>query len=454
MLHANPIACSEFGQTPTALEFFNEHNIDEIASRYPLGRDYLHELRVVASVLPFRVNSHVVDNLIDWSRVPDDPVFKIVFPRREMLPAFAFEVMSNLVRRGATKSELHAAAQWIRGHLNPHPAGQLELNRPRTETNDVINGLQHKYRRTLLFFPSEGQTCHSFCSFCFRWAQFVGDQSLKLQMSDRNVLIDYVDAHRELTDILVTGGDPMIMKAAAIERHVQAFLTPEMDHIRNIRFGTKALTFWPFRFTTAPDAEQVLNCFRQLVRAGKHVAIMAHVNHWQEIDNPYAREAIARIQDTGAVIRTQTPFLRGINDDADVCATMWTRQVELGIIPYYMFVARDTGAKSCFDVPLAHAFSVFKTAFAAVSGLARTVRGPSMSTVRGKIEVNNVVSINGKKYFALRYLQARDAADDYSMFFAEYCEKATWIDELKIVDLSGDAPRGQDSMALSFGGSW
>lgn len=424
------------GEAPR-IRFFTEKDLGEIQSRFNLDEEYVRDLRVVSSVLPFRINNHVLDNLIEWENAPDDPIFRIVFPHREMLSAAAYRTMSRLIGENAPRAIIHAAARRIRGELNPHPGGQLEQNRPLGPDDRPINGLQHKYRNTLLLFPPEGQTCHSFCTFCFRWAQFVGEPSMTQRLSGREVLGEYVRAHPELTDILVTGGDPMIMKAATLERYVDDFLSPALNHVRNIRFGTKALTFWPFRFTRDADADRILACFRRLVDGGKHVAIMAHVNHWRELDNPHAEEAVSRIRQTGAVIRSQTPFLRGINDDPATCAMNWSRQVELGIIPYYMFVARDTGAKSHFDIPLARAFDVFKRAYSSVSGLARTVRGPSMSVAEGKLEISGIVRIDGRKLFVLRFLQARDEADSYRMMLANYCEKATWIDELDIVDLAG-----------------
>ena len=89
-----------------------------------------------------------------------------------------------------------------------------------------------------------------------------------------------------------------------------------------------------------------------------------------------------------------------INDDADMWAKMWQKQVSLGCIPYYMFVVRDTGAQQYFGVPLVKAEKIFRTAFRKVSGLARTVRGPSMSATPGKVHVLGVSEINGQKVMA------------------------------------------------------
>lgn len=109
---------------------------------------------------------------------------------------------------------------------------------------------------------------------------------------------------------------------------------------------------------------------------------------------------------------------------------MWTEQVRLGLIPYYMFVARDTGSKSFFEVPLAKSWEIYRDAIAAVSGIARTVRGPSMSAAPGKVQVLGVNKVNGEKVFMLRFLQCRNPDLTNIPFFAKYDNKATWLDEL------------------------
>lgn len=399
--------------------------------RYGIGDDDLFTMRVISSVLPFRTNRYVAEHLIDWDRIPEDPIYQLVFPQRDMLAEGDFRRIADLMVRDAPKEEVDRAAAEIRGGLNPHPAGQRELNIPSGD-GTVFEGLQHKYRETVLFFPSKGQTCHAYCTFCFRWAQFVGDSELKISSKDAAHLYSYLAAHPEVSDLLVTGGDPMIMKTRVIERYLRPILDdPALGHVRNIRFGTKALGFWPHRFIHDNDADDLLRFLEEIVRSGRHVAIMAHFNHWQELRTNVVREAIRRIRDTGAVIRSQAPLLDHINNDPDVWARMWRTQVGLGIIPYYMFVERDTGAKRYFEVPLARGWEVFRQAVRQVSGLGRTVRGPSMSATPGKVEVLGVREVAGERVFVLRFLQGRDPEWVDQPFFAKYDPKATWLNQLE-----------------------
>jgi KamA family protein len=378
-------------------------------------------VRAVSTVLPFRTNEYVVDSLIDWSAGDDDPIFRLTFPQAGLLAPPDLERLTDLLRRDAS-AELARAVREIRERLNPHPDGQRELNMPRP-------GLQHKYAETLLVFPSQGQTCHAYCTYCFRWPQFVGQPDLRMATNDVDGFVGYLRAHPEITDVLVTGGDALVMSAELLGRWVDAALT--VDTVRTIRLGTKALSFWPYRFVTDPDADDLMRVFERVVASGRHLAVMAHFSHPREVAPAIVASAIRRIRATGAVIRCQAPLIRGINDDASIWADLWTVTTGLGVVPYYMFVERETGPKDWFAVPLARAHEIFRDAYARVSGLARTVRGPVMSATPGKVVVDGVATVAGQEVFVLRFLQARDPALVGRPFFAEYDPTATWFTDLK-----------------------
>ncbi len=386
-------------------------------------------MKAVASVLPFRVNNYVVDHLIDWSDIPNDPLYQLTFPQPEMLSLPGFSKMYGLVRRGAGFGEIKAAARKIQYQLNPHPAGQLALNVPRID--DVpIPGLQHKYRETVLFFPAAGQTCHAYCTYCFRWPQFAGIDELKFAGREAATLVAYVRAHPELRTVLFTGGDPMVMNARNLRRYIEPLLDPALEHITTIRIGTKSPAYWPFRFVTDSDADEVLRLFEDIRQAGRHIAVMAHYSHPREMATEIAQEALRRIRGTGASVRCQAPLVRHVNDSAETWSALWREQVRQGAIPYYMFVERDTGPKDYFSVPLVRAWEIFREAYTQTSGLGRTVRGPSMSATPGKVLVSGVTTIKGEAVFVLRFLQARDPDWVGRPFFAKFDSRATWLDDL------------------------
>ncbi len=360
--------------------------MDDIPQLGRLSEARLLAMRALAHVLPFRTNSYVVEELIDWNDIPDDPIFQLTFPQPGMLEPADLAEVTSLVRAGASSRQIRPVADEIRLKLNPHPAGQLEHNVPRLE-GTPLPGLQHKYKETVLFFPGRGQTCHAYCTYCFRWAQFVGMDGLKFAQRETETFHRYLRRHTEVTDVLFTGGDPLVMRAWHLRAYIEPLLGPRLEHIRHIRIGSKALAFWPYK--------------------------------------------IERIRSTGAVIRTQAPLVRHINDSANTWADLWRTQVRLGLVPYYMFVERDTGPKGYFEVPLADAHDIFRRAFRQVSGLARTVRGPSMSATPGKVVVLGTQQVKGEKVFILSFLRGRHREWVGRPFFAKFDPRATWLDQLK-----------------------
>jgi L-lysine 2,3-aminomutase len=400
-----------------------------IAHRYGLPDAEVRAIRLHAMVLPFRVNSYVLDELIDWAEVPEDPIYQQVFPQPGMLPRADLALLAEQAGPNGSTEGLRSVVAAVRAQLNPHPAGQLELNVPRSG-GQRLAGIQHKYTQTVLYFPAQGQTCHAYCTYCFRWAQFVGDQDLRFAASDPGQLVDHLREHPDASDVLVTGGDPMIMSTMRLRAHLEPLL--EVPSVATIRIGTKSLAYWPARFTTDSDADDLLRLFDKVIASGRTLAVMAHVSHPRELSTDTAREAIGRIRSTGAVIYCQAPVMAHVNDHPTTWATMWRAQLALGAVPYYMFVARDTGPQAYFKVPLDRAWSIFNTAYTALPGLARTVRGPVLSTTPGKVLVDHAdTTPDGQTALHLRFVQARDPRLVGRPFRAHMPQGAAWLDELQ-----------------------
>lgn len=416
---------------PRKMKFYGLRDIDEIPQLKILSKEELFNIKVVSNVLPFRVNNYVVEDLIDWNNVPEDPIFQLTFMQKDMLTEAQFNKMAAvLMKSDPLAEEVKQTAEEIRNELNPHPAGQMLYNVPKID-DEPVPGVQHKYRETVLIFPSTGQTCHSYCTFCFRWAQFVGMTDLKFATDESKRFQDYLKEQTDVTDVLFTGGDPMIMSAKNLTVYIEPLLEPEFDHIQNIRIGTKSVAYWPYKFVTDRDSDDTLRLFEKVVKSGKHLAIMGHYNHWVELSTDIAQEAISKIRDTGAQIRTQSPLVKHVNDDPAVWARMWKDQVSLGLIPYYFFVERNTGAEEYFAIPLYRAYEIYREAIRGLSGLCRTVRGPSMSALPGKVVVDGITEINGEKVFVLNMLQGRNPDWVKRPFFAKYDENAKWLNDLK-----------------------
>ncbi len=339
---------------------YTAKHLDELTARAGLDAGQRLAIRAVATVLPFRTNAYVVEQLIDWDAAPDDPIYRLVFPQADMLPEADVAAIARLLASGAPDGEVRAAAHQVRMRLNPHPAGQLALNIPDLD-DEPVPGIQHKYPETVLVFPKQGQTCHAYCTYCFRWAQFVDEPGLKMATADVDRVIAYLRTHTEVTSVLFTGGDPMIMGAPVLRRYLEPLLDAELDHIESIRIGTKSLAYWPQRFVSDPDADDTLRLFEEVAEKGRTLAFMAHFSHPPELEPELVGEAVRR----------------------------------------------------------------------SVSGLCRTVRGPSMSATPGKVCVDGVVEVAGEKVFALHLIQARDPELVGRPFFARFDPGAVWLSDLE-----------------------
>lgn len=414
----------------TRFEAYGPSKLDEILKRFPVPEGLAETIRLFSLVLPFRVNEYVLTELIDWANVPADPIFQLVFPQDGMLTKEDEHDLARAATGAGRRAELPAVVRRIRQRLNPHPSGQLELNVP-TLGGDELGGLQHKYRHTVLYFPQQGQTCHTYCTYCFRWAQFVGEKDLRFAVKEADQLVAYLREHPEVTDVLVTGGDPMVMSAERLRVHLEPLLA--IPTVRTIRIGTKSVAYWPQRFVTDADADAVLRLYEDVVASGRTLSVMAHYSHERELATDVAGQAVGRILATGARMYCQSPLIAHVNDDPGALAGLWSTELALGAVPYYMFVARDTGPHDYFKVPLARAHELFSGAYGQLPGLARTIRGPVMSATPGKVVVDGTVELGGQRLFQLRFLQARRPGLTGRPFFAQYSPDAAWLDELELL---------------------
>ena len=200
------------------------------------------EIEVVGNILPFKTNNYVVDNLIDWNEPLVDPMFILTFPQKDMLKRSHYDEVATAIKNGSDKKTIQSIANKIRYQLNPHPAGQMEHNIPQLKDGTKLYGMQHKYKETILFFPSQGQTCHAYCTFCFRWPQFVGIEELKFASQEIDLLTAYLKEHQEVSDVLFTGGDPLIMKSQILSKYIDSLLDADLPNLKTIRIGTKSLS--------------------------------------------------------------------------------------------------------------------------------------------------------------------------------------------------------------------
>jgi KamA family protein len=406
---------------------YTNTTIDKTPQFMKLPRDKRHELEVLLHVFHFKTNNYVVNELIDWENYANDPIFTLNFPRKEMLDENEFNLLSQLIKNRSAGEVIDNYASKIKSQLKPrHPpqaTNLLQLSEP-----GGITGLYHQYPQTLLAFTAGAKTCHAYCMYCYRWMAFAFDD-IQFNYCEPHVPAEYLRSHPDISDVLFTGGDALHMTATELKRYITPLL--EIDSVRTIRLGTRILTWWPYRFVTDHDADELLAFFEFIIAKGKHLALMAHISHPRELMTNAVQQAIRRIRSTGAVIRCQCPVVKRLNDSKVVWIALLQREMLLGLIPYYMFITSSKTSNPVFTIPLATALQIYQDAQRALSGLAKTLRGPVMTNGPFKILIDGIADIDNEKVFVLKILQSSDANLIGKILFAQHDDTALDFDQLK-----------------------
>ena len=282
-------------------------------------------------------------------------------------------------------------------------------------TNYAVPGCQHKYESTALLLVSE--VCGAYCRFCFRKRLFRNDvHETSLDVSSG---IQYISEHPEINNVLLTGGDSLMLSASKIDQILRQLR--DIPHVRIIRFGSKLPAFNPMRIY---EDEQLLETLAKYSTPTSRIYVMAHFNHPREL-TAEAYQAIAALQKAGVIMVNQTPILAGINDSPMVLAELFNKLSWAGVTPYYVFQNRPVAGNAAFVVPFAEAYQIIEEAKAQTSGLGKRVKYV-MSHASGKIEVLAVQ--DGKIY--LKYHQARNKADFGRFMTFDLRPQDAWFDDL------------------------
>ncbi|TJY42588.1 KamA family radical SAM protein [Cohnella pontilimi] len=333
-------------------------------------------LKKVTEKFVFRLNDYYL-NLIDWSD-PDDPIRRLVIPNA---------------------NELQEYGRWDASD---------------EDTNYVVKGCQHKYDTTALLLVSE--VCGAYCRFCFRKRLFRTD--VKEAMPDIQAGLDYIAQTPQINNVLLTGGDPLILATPKIRGILEALRS--IEHVKIIRIGSKMPLFNPMRIY---EDEELLDTIRTYSTEEKRIYVMAHVNHPREI-TPEARKCFKALYDAGAIVVNQTPVLKGINDDPAVLGELLDRLSWAGVTPYYFFVNRPVAGNRGFVLTLEEVYRIVEEAKSRTSGLGKRIK-LCMSHTSGKIEI---LAIDGGKAY-LKYHQSRDR--NYGKLMVLDCPSdAAWFDDL------------------------
>jgi len=334
----------------------------------------------VAERYAFKANEYYL-GLVNWDE-PDDPIRHLIVPHPDEL------------------------ADW----------GQLDASNE--AANRVARGVQHKYRDTVLLLCN--QTCGGFCRYCFRKRLFIRGNDEVSRNVDAG--LDYIEQHDEVTNVLLTGGDPLMLGTPRLLDIIERLR--EIPHVRIIRIGSKMPAFNPWRILDDGDLVRGLARFS---RPENRIYLMAHFDHPQELTEP-AVASLDRLIRAGVVCVNQCPIVRGVNDDADVLLELFRELSFAGCPQYYLFQGRPTAGNAPYEVPLVRSYQVFEAAKRGCSGLAKRAR-LVMSHASGKIEV---LGIDAERIY-LRYHRARHRADRGRFMIRRRNDDAFWLDDLEPV---------------------
>ena len=334
------------------------------------------EMQQVNDKFVFRTNDYY-QSLIDWDD-PNDPIKRIIMPDVEELN------------------------EW----------GELDASNEEKYTK--VHGLEHKYTSTALLLVNE--VCAAYCRFCFRKRLFMNENDEVTK--DISQGLEYIKNNKEINNVLLTGGDPLILSTSKLEPIIQQLR--EIDHVKIIRIGTKVPAFNPFRVINDPS---LLEMFRKYSTAQKKIYIMAHFNHPRELTSQ-AIEGLNALMDSGVTLVNQTPMVKGVNDDPDVLAELFSKLSFIGVPPYYVFLCRPTLGNEAYSVPVEKGYEIFEKSRIRCSGLAKRAR-LVMSHESGKIEV---VGMTDDQIF-FKYARAANSEDN-ARFIAFYRNPdANWFDD-------------------------
>jgi KamA family protein len=353
-------------------------SIDQVTE---LSEEQREQLREVTEKYKFRANDYYL-SLIDWDN-PNDPIRKIVIPDQSELETFG------------------------------------DLDASNEDTNYVVPGCQHKYPRTALLMCIE--TCAAYCRFCFRKRLFM-DESDEV-VHDMEPGLEYIRNNEEITNVLLTGGDPLLLSSRRLEKILSELR--EIPHVGIIRIGTKIPAFNPYRIINDPELTAAISryCTRD-----KRIYIMAHFNVPQELTNP-AKMGVSLLMKAGAIVVNQTPVIRGINDNVELLADLLRQLSFIGVAPYYFFQCRPTAGNSPYEIPLVETYETIEEAKMLVSGLAKRARYV-MSHDLGKIEMVGL----SDRYLYFRFHRARFPEDEGRFMVFHRDDDAFWLDELVPAD--------------------
>ncbi len=400
----------------------------------------IKEREFFIEVYRFMVTKHIL-NAIDWHNYEKDSLYKLVIPQPDMIKKE--EVQKYLDTK--SDEEKNRVVKEYQRKTNPHDGKQL-LNKPWFINDngelEIIKGSQHKYPPIQLVLDQTTQSCFAYCTYCFRHAQVRSDEDMFVQ-HDVSQIHRYLRRHKEVSDILITGGDAGFLTYERFAEYVDPIINdPELMHIKTIRLGTRVLTYQP-ELILSDKYKKMLELMQKVVDNGIQLIFISHFSTPREILNPATIAALRRLRSYGVTLKSQSPIMKHVSlytdekgkIDIDRSAQNW---IDLGNIMgclgvgfHSMYCARPTGEHHYFTAPLADIDKVFGKVFKSLASVNRPSRYITMTSSAGKVSLIGTTEIDGEKLFVLKFNEGRNMDWIDKVYLAEYDEEECVIENLK-----------------------
>ena len=352
-------------------------SVSQIAEKLHLTKPEIDRLEQITAQYPMLIPSYYLD-LIN----PDDP--------------------RDPIRKMAVPSHLEAGQD-----------GSFDTSGE--QTNTVLPGLQHKYTQTALVLSTN--KCAMYCRHCFR-KRLVGSSDDEIA-NNFAAITDYIQAHKEISNVLISGGDSFLCDNNTIRRYLEAFT--QIDHLDFIRFGTRTPVTYPQRINDDPDLINIL----QTQGRKKQIYIVTQFNHPHEITQQ-STQAVHNLQSAGLIVKNQTVLLRDVNDDPQTLGKLLKKLTRIGCLPYYIFQCRPVrGVKGRFQVPLFEGIDIVESAKTMQNGFGKHLHY-CMSHPTGKIELLGKADTGD---MITKYHEAKDPGRCGKIFYRKTAPDQCWYHE-------------------------
>jgi len=233
---------------------------------------------------------------------------------------------------------------------------ETDLTDPLEEDRDSpVPGLTHRYPDRVLLLVTD--VCSMYCRHCTR-RRMVGQEDRTFNPQQFQNAIDYIAAHKEIRDIVISGGDPLMLSDKKLERILRALR--DIPHVEIIRLGTRLPVVLPMRITPA---------LIKMLRQFHPIYISTHFNHAKEI-TAESSKACTMLADGGFPIANQTVLLRGVNDCSHVIKELNQKLLTIRVRPYYLFQCDLSSGISHFRTSLGRGIQIIEALRGHTSGLA------------------------------------------------------------------------------------